>query len=108
MKLLVSFAQQMERHFTENSSYCDAGSEPSSLCGSDAGGDVGAPQYFYQQVPFGAIEPAYQLEITEITSTSYLLSAIPVVGSVMDSDECGVYSYSHTGFQSSNNYELCW
>ncbi|TXR51518.1 type IV pilin protein [Reinekea thalattae] len=105
---LISFAQQMERHFTENSSYCDAGSDPSSLCGSDAVGDVGAPQYFYQQVPFGAIEPAYQLEITEVTQTSYLLSAIPVVGSVMESDECGTLSYSNLGVTSSNDNYDCW
>lgn len=106
---LVSFAQQMERHFTENNSYCNAGSESSSSCGeNDAIGDTGVPQYFYQQVPFDATEPVYRLEITEVTLTSYTLSAIPVAGAAMESDECGTFSYSSVGVKSSEDNAYCW
>ncbi|MFV8784180.1 type IV pilin protein [Microbulbifer sp. SA54] len=73
---LMSFAQAMERHFTENGSYEGA---------ATGGGDTGAPAIFPTEAPLDGAAKHYDLAITQATASSYLLTATPK-GSVQAND----------------------
>lgn len=79
---LLSFANAMERHFTETNSYCGAGT-------TDLGGCIGAtgaPTIFSTVSPVDGGTPYYNLTITpsattvvtSITATTFNLRATPI------------------------------
>ena len=71
---LVSFAGAMERHFTTNNSYLDAGQT----------GDTGAPAIFQTATPFDSSNKHYNLTIEAATGSSYTLRASPLGGQADD------------------------
>lgn len=82
---LMSFAQAMERHFTENGSYEGAAA-------GDA--DTGIPAIFPAEAPLDGANKHYDLRITAADASSYLLTATPK-GGVQASD--GVMTLSSSG-----------
>jgi type IV pilus assembly protein PilE len=65
---LVSFAAAMEKHFTKNNSYLDAGKS----------GDTGAPAIFSATAPVGSSSTYYNLTIESASASAYTLRATPV------------------------------
>ena len=108
---LVAFAASMERRFTENNSYCDSGTNAVTNCGGTAG-DSGTPIYFPSQVPTDGGTAYYTLTISNVSSTSFTLTAQRK--GVMDSDYCGDFTITNTGAQSIANADSgvtaaeCW
>ncbi len=72
---LMNFANGMERHFTEISTYCDAGTEGGDTCG-DTGMDSGPPdpRIF---APTGKTGDYYDFIIFAVGQNTYTLQAIP-------------------------------
>lgn len=95
---LVSLAQQMERHFTQKSSYASTitGSAPQP------------PNIFATQVPVDGGTPSHSLSVQTLTATSYTLRATPVGGQVGD----GYLELTSTGARRWNmkdtNMKSCW
>jgi type IV pilus assembly protein PilE len=82
---LLSFANAMERYFTENNnSYCGAGTTTAGGCVNATGAPNAA--VFVSQSPVGGGTPYYNLTITpsattvvtSITATTYNLRATPI------------------------------
>ena len=75
---LMSFTNAMERHFTENNSYCDAGGAGgASSCGT-ATNDTGSPSVFSTVSPVDGTDVYYNLTIKAVTATTYNLLATAV------------------------------
>lgn len=106
---LVSFATAMERHYTENSSYCDAAESgiEANVCGNQAKKDKGAPAIFAKQSPIDGETKFYNLTIHAVSDTpiSYELHAKPI-GDQAD-DECGTLTIKHNGERGAKNTG-CW
>lgn len=64
---LVSFAAAMEKHFSQNNSYLDAGRS----------GDTGTPAIFSATAPLGSTNVYYNLTIEQATASSFTLRATP-------------------------------
>lgn len=65
---LVSFGAAMEKHFTQNNTYLDAGQS----------GDTGAPAIFSDTAPVGSSSSVYyNLTIHAATGSTYTLRATP-------------------------------
>jgi len=99
---LISLAASMESQFTLNNDYCGnsdtAGPADPGLNGCDAGNNIGAPAFFATQVPMNGGTPvAYTLEIFAVTEVSFEIRAVRDVK--MAGDECGDFSYTHTGLK---------
>ena len=84
---LMGFANAMERHYTENNNYCDAGGHndaSGNATGSVVAGcgtatkDTGAPTVFPIQSPLDGATKYYDLTIHEATPTTYKLRATPI------------------------------
>ena len=97
---LMSFASAMERHFTENNSYCDAGGAGGAdLCGAGTN-DTGSPTVFSTVSPVDGTTSYYNLTltpsatavVTTITATSYNLRATPIGAQAGD----GILEINHT------------
>jgi len=86
---LVSFANAMERHRTENMSYLAAAS----------GGNTGIPltTVFPSQAPVSSNDKFYDLRIQAATATSYTLRATPIAGSAQATD--GYLEYTSAGIK---------
>ncbi len=95
---LMGFAQQMERHFAQNSTYV------SSITGSAPK----APDMFSTQVPIDGGRASYDLTVQAVTATSYVLRATPVGGQVGD----GYLELVSTGVRRWNEdgttLKTCW
>jgi type IV pilus assembly protein PilE len=92
---LVSFANAMERHFTETGSYCDAADTGANSCGDAGTNDTGSPKIYPQQSPVDGGVKYYDLTIDVVTDNSYILQATPINAQV--NDECHTLTLSHTG-----------
>lgn len=92
---LVSFAQHLERRYTENNSYCDSATADTG-CGGD-GGDTGAPTLFPASVPLDGGDAIYDLTVFAVTDTTFEIRAVRTAGAYMSDDECGDFSYTNTG-----------
>jgi type IV pilus assembly protein PilE len=72
---LTSFANTMERYYTQNNSYLGAGTD------ANTNGDLssaGAPTIFPTQSPIDGNTKYYNLTIEDSTATSYILRATPI------------------------------
>ncbi len=104
---LMSFAGAMERHFTVNDSYCGAGSTTVSNCGSSSNDDSGIPTVFSAKSPLDGIEVYYNLTISSVSSTSFILEADPA--GIQSDDICGTMTVDHTGARTpSPATSDCW
>lgn len=76
---LTSFANAMERHFTQNNTYLGA---------ANGGADTGAPDatVFATQAPLDGDTKYYNLTISAATASSYTLLATPIAGGAQDGD----------------------
>lgn len=96
---LMSFANAMERHYTETNSYCDAADKDGGgddTCGDDSGTrDTGKPSIFAMQSPIDGSIKYYDLTIAAITPNSYTLQATRIGDQI--GDDCGELTLTHTG-----------
>ncbi len=94
---LTGFANAMERHFTENSHFCNAGGTGgSNSCGdTDTTNDTGSPSIFSTTSPVNGGTAFYNLTISSASSNSYTLSAAPT--GAQSSDKCGTLTLTNTG-----------
>ena len=84
---LLGFANAMERYFTENNNYCDAGGHNDASgnatgsvvanCGT-ATKDTGAPTVFAIQSPLDGTTKYYDLSIAAVSPTTFTLKATPI------------------------------
>ncbi len=94
---LMGLANALERHFTENSSYCDAGTTVAAGCGNAGTGDTAAPTIFSSVSPIDGGDVFYNLTINAVTATSYTIRATPA--GVQVNDVCGTLTLDQTGTQ---------
>jgi len=71
---LMSFTNAMERHFTENNSYCGAGTDDNGACLSA----TGLPTIFPTTSPVNSTDIYYNLTLVTATATTYNLRATAV------------------------------
>lgn len=102
---LYGLSLAMERHFTKNDTYCDAGTS-----GSCTGN---GPSYYgyYETAPINGGTATYTLEIVTANLTSYTLQATPT--GTQSGDACGTFELDNTGDRSiSGNTDIekneCW
>jgi type IV pilus assembly protein PilE len=98
---LMGLANVMERRFTENGSYCDAGTTASAGCGT-AAGDTGAPlsTLYSSRCPVDGGTKSYDLTISAVTQTTYTLQAAPAGPQI--GDKCGTLTLDQTGAKGIN------
>lgn len=98
---LMSFANGMERYYTQNNTYCDIGTNSygsiiaaNSCAGSGAANDTGIPpgQIF---APRGETATFYIFSISAAGTNTFTLRATPVVGSAQALD--GLIELDSTG-----------
>jgi type IV pilus assembly protein PilE len=95
---LIGLSHQMERHFSQNSTYVSAitGSAPQP------------PDIFSSQVPIGGGTVTYNLTVQAVTASSYILRATPV--GVQASD--GYFELLSTGArrwnEATTTLRSCW
>jgi type IV pilus assembly protein PilE len=98
---LVSFANAMERHYTEVSTYCDAADldtgTPIPDCGDLAKMDTESPAIYAKQSPIDGATKYYDLLIYAVSANTYELHARPIFMSDQKNDECGELKLDHTG-----------
>jgi type IV pilus assembly protein PilE len=103
---LLGFANAMERHFTENNSYCEAGTTTSGSC-DDA---TGAPTIYSTQSPVDGGTVYYNLTINAADDTTFTLHAAPT--GIQANDDCGTLTLAHTGARGVSGATLtaadCW
>ena len=77
---LLNFANAMERYFTENNTYCDAGGFGGTGANNCGGGtnDTGSPTVFSRVSPVDGTTAYYDLTIKSADATSYNLLATAV------------------------------
>lgn len=83
---LLSFANAMERHYTETNSYCNAGGAGGADSCGDGTNDTGAPSIFATTSPIDGGTAYYDLKISSASATSYTLQAVPISGTSQASD----------------------
>lgn len=87
---LMSFANAMERYYTEKYTYKGA---------ATAGADTGSPTIFATEAPLDGSTKFYDLKITAASDDSYTVSAIPRAGT--DQADDGLLELSSSGTR-------CW
>ncbi len=78
---LMGFANAMERYYTENNSYCDAGGASgtgTNSCGAAGTNDTGKPTIFATQSPIDGTTKYYDLTIQFVSQTTFTLRATPI------------------------------
>jgi type IV pilus assembly protein PilE len=102
---LASFANAMERHFTNNTTYAGAAA---------GGNDTGTPaaNTFPSQAPLGGGTALYNLSIESADASSFTLRATPINGQagdgMMELDSTGARRWDRnnaSGFEAGEN---CW
>ena len=89
---LEGLANALERHYTTQ--------VPSTYAGAAASGaDTGSPSIYATQAPIDGSNKACNLSIQSADATSYIISATPISGSVLNGD--GVSSLTSQGVR-------CW
>lgn len=107
---LLGLANALERHFTSNNSYCDAGGTGGNhSCGTNTN-DTGAPSIYSVQVPTDGGTAYYNLSITAATANTYTIQATPT--GKQTGDKCGDLIINHLAQKSVANAALdattCW
>jgi type IV pilus assembly protein PilE len=99
---LTSFANAMERHFTETGQY--TGAAGTNL----APVNTGAPWIFPTKSPLEGADVYYNLAIDAASATTYTLSATPV--NQQAGDKCGILTLTNTGVRnvSKSTVANCW
>ena len=94
---LMGLSSAMERYFTQNNSYVGA-----TLSGANA--------IFPGQCPTDGGRATYNLAITNLTATTYTVTATPVAGGPQATDTCGTLSLTQTALKSASggSLETCW
>jgi type IV pilus assembly protein PilE len=87
--VLTSFANAMERRFTETGRYTGAAGT------SAAPTNTGAPWIFSAKSPIDGTTTYYNLTISAASASTYTLSAIP--SGVQANDKCGTLTLTNTG-----------
>ena len=106
---LLSFANTMERHFTETGSYCDAGGAGGGdTCGAGGTNDTGTSTIFSATSPIEGT-PIYNLTISAMNAngTSFTLQAAPIAGGPQANDTCGTMTLAQTGVRTAAVGD-CW
>lgn len=88
---LSSFANAMERYYTQNNTYIGADGGNSAIAATLTAPDASV---FASQTPTDGT-PFYNLRIFNLTANSYELRAVPIVGSAQDGD--GFLQLTSTG-----------
>jgi type IV pilus assembly protein PilE len=109
---LMNFANAMERHFTETSTYCDVGTEGGDVCG-DTGMDLGPPSNF---APTGKTGEFYNFVILTVDGApdadTYTLQAIPIGAQagdgVMELDQDGQRRWDKNNNTAFEAEEMKW
>lgn len=89
---LLTLAQYMERHFTEEGRF-------------DQNQDGSAHALPFNKSPRDGADLFYNINVVSAAS-SYALSAVPA--GVMNGDTCGVMTVDHRGFKSAAGGSDCW
>lgn len=91
---LVQLAQFMERFYTANGSYVDAGGNP--------------PVLPFNEAPRDGNDKFYDLQLQGVDAQNYTLTATPK--GVMAGDACGILSLNQAGVKaaSGGNLDECW
>ncbi|MCU7938910.1 MAG: prepilin-type N-terminal cleavage/methylation domain-containing protein [gamma proteobacterium symbiont of Bathyaustriella thionipta] len=103
---LYGLASALERVYTENNTYCDnGGAGGANNCGVAGTNDTGTPNpvLYAQAVPVDGNEPYYNLDLTVVTTNTYIISAIRT-GS-MATDKCGDFTLRSTNIQGITNLD---
>lgn len=104
---LLNFANAMERHFTENGSYCDAGGAGgANTCGASGTNDTGTASIFS---PSTSVSTYYTFTISAMNAsgTTFTLQAAPVAGGPQASDTCGTLTITQAGVKTPSTAG-CW
>jgi type IV pilus assembly protein PilE len=108
--VVLGLANAMERHFTENNSYCDAGGAGGvNSCGAAGTNDSGTPSPSVYGIP---AETASYYTVTIVagtTANSYTVSAAPA--GPQATDKCGTLTLTHTGVKNNSaglDPLVCW
>jgi type IV pilus assembly protein PilE len=88
---LLGFANAMERHFTETSSYCNAAATTVGTCTNATGN----PTIYSSTSPVDGGTAYYNLTINAATASTYTLYASPT--GAQASDKCGTLTITQTG-----------
>jgi type IV pilus assembly protein PilE len=78
---LIGFANAMERYYTENNTFCDAGGAGgtgANSCGAAGTKDTGKPTIFATQSPIDGTTKFYDLTINSVSQTIFNLRATPI------------------------------
>ena len=94
---LMGLSSAMERYFTQNNSYLGA-----TLSGANP--------IYPDQCPTDGSRVMYNLAITNLTATTYTVTATPVAGGPQANDNCGTLSLTQTGVKSASggSIDKCW
>jgi type IV pilus assembly protein PilE len=94
---LMGLANAMERYFTENNTYVGA-----TLAGANA--------IYPNSCPTDGGTATYNLAITNLTATTYTVTATPVAGGPQASDGCGTLSVTQAGLKAASGGTVakCW
>lgn len=106
---LLGLVNAMERHYTESSSYCDAGSLAPGSCGGSGAGDTGGPSIFPAQIPATGVA-YYNLTIHAVSENSYTLRATPTAAggqNILAKEGCGNLEITNTGIKTPTTAG-CW
>jgi len=107
---LMGLAAALEREYTSNGDYCDAGGAGGgNVCG-DGGNDTGTPSVYSGVSPVDGGTVAYNLTISAMNAagTTFTLRATPT-GPQTD-DICGFLELDNTGARDmeSSTLAVCW
>jgi len=111
--VMLNLANAMERHFTENSSYCDAADAGGTVvanCG-EAAEDTGTASVYVIPPETATF---YGVTIFAVTRNSYTLGAVPEATGAQANDDCGTLTLDQTGAKGVINAasgftaDICW
>ena len=104
---LMGLSSALERYYSQNNHYSNAAA---------GNNDIGAPLGTLYAVD-AEVATFYTVTITSAggstandtdTAQSYIVSAVPVVGSAMEGDRCGTMTLSSAGARAPTNPTDCW
>lgn len=81
--VLLEAGQWMERFYTDNNCYSNAKSGAGVICGGTA---VVLP---FTKAPIDGATKYYDITLSDLTATTFTLSAVPITGTGQDKDKCG-------------------
>ncbi len=110
---LMGLAGVLERAYTSNGNYCDnGGAGGGNTCGVAGTNDTGTPSGYSATSPVDGGTPVYNLTISAMaTSTTFTVSATPIVGGPQAGDKCGTLSLDNAGARTVStavSVDNCW